>query len=127
MNSYYHTGLKNLMDEAILDHGTLRRISRSKRIIARLMKSRLTFKRRRMSVIVEDKQNQHILICKGAVEEITSLSPTVEIEGKVLMAKPDDEAGRKQLVQELNSQGSASWRLPTRSCLPAIATSPTIQ
>ena len=42
------------------------------------------FQRRRMSVIVEDNQNQHILICKGAVEEIMHLSTHVEVDGEVL-------------------------------------------
>ena len=37
-----------------------------------------------MSVVVEDNQNRHILICKGAVEEILALSTGVEIQGKVL-------------------------------------------
>ncbi len=58
-----------------------------------------------MSVIVEDNQNQHILICKGAVEEIMRLSPRVEVGGKVLDVQPEHDAHRKQLVQGLNDQG----------------------
>ncbi len=105
MNSYYHTGLKNLMDEAILDYGHLEEDLKVKTDYRKIDEIPFDFKRRRMSVILADKQNQHILICKGAVEEITSLSPSVEIEGKVVAIKPDDEAKRKQLVQELNSNG----------------------
>ncbi len=105
MNSYYHTGLKNLMDDAILDHGHLEEDLKVKTDYRKIDEIPFDFKRRRMSVILEDNQNQHILICKGAVEEITSLSPKVEIEGKVVTAKSDDEAGRNKLVQELNSQG----------------------
>jgi len=105
MNSYYHTGLKNLMDEAILDYGHLEEDLKVKTDYRKIDEIPFDFKRRRMSVILEDKQNQHILICKGAVEEITSLSPSVEIEGKVVAIKPDDEEKRKQLVQELNSNG----------------------
>jgi Mg2+-importing ATPase len=58
-----------------------------------------------MSVIVEDKQNRHILICKGAVEEIMRLSPRVEVGGKVVDVQPEHDAHRKQLVQGLNEQG----------------------
>ena len=63
------------------------------------------FQRRRMSVIVQDNQNQHILICKGAVEEIMRLSPQVEVEGQVLNVTPEHDAHRKLLGQELNAQG----------------------
>ena len=63
------------------------------------------FQRRRMSVIVEDNQQQHLLICKGAVEEIMRLSARVEVEGKVLDVTPEHDAHRKLLVQNLNAQG----------------------
>ncbi|HWR28583.1 MAG TPA: magnesium-translocating P-type ATPase [Negativicutes bacterium] len=105
MNSYYHTGLKNLMDEAILDYGHLEEDLKVKTDFRKIDEIPFDFKRRRMSVILEDKQNQHILICKGAVEEITSLSPTVEIDGKPVEIKPDYDARRKQLVQDLNANG----------------------
>ena len=39
------------------------------------------------------------------MEEITGLSTTIEIEGKAVQVKPENETGRKKLVQELNSQG----------------------
>ena len=58
-----------------------------------------------MSVIVADNQNQHILICKGAVEEIMRLSPRVEVGGTVLDVQPEHDAHRQQLVQGLNAQG----------------------
>jgi P-type Mg2+ transporter len=105
MNSYFQTGLKNLMDEAILDHGHLEEDLKVKTDYRKIDEIPFDFQRRRMSVIVEDKQNQHILICKGAVEEIMRLSPRVEVGGKVLDVQPEHDAHRKQLVQELNAQG----------------------
>jgi len=105
MNSYFQTGLKNLMDEAILDHGHLEEDLKVKTDYRKIDEIPFDFQRRRMSVIVEDKQNQHILICKGAVEEIMRLSTKVEIEGKVLDVQPEHDAHRKQRVQELNVQG----------------------
>ena len=105
MNSYYHTGLKNLMDEAILDHGHLEEDLKVKTNFRKIDEIPFDFNRRRMSVILEDKQDQHILICKGAVEEITNLSTTVEIDGKALSVKPEYAAQRKQLVSDLNAQG----------------------
>ena len=105
MNSYFQTGLKNLMDEAILDHGHLEEDLKVKTDYRKIDEIPFDFQRRRMSVIVEDKQNQHTLICKGAVEEIMRLSPRVEVGGEVLDVQPEHDAHRKQLVQELNAQG----------------------
>ena len=105
MNSYYHTGLKNLMDEAILDHGHLEEDLKVKTNFRKIDEIPFDFNRRRMSVILEDKQDQHILICKGAVEEITNLSTTVEIDSKALSVKLEYAAQRKQLVSDLNAQG----------------------
>ena len=61
---------------------TWKKISRSKTDYHKIDEIPFDFQRRRMSVIVEDNQNQHMLICKGAVEEIMRLSPRVEIEGR---------------------------------------------
>jgi P-type Mg2+ transporter len=105
MNSYYQTGLKNLMDEAILDHGHLEEDLKVKTDYRKIDEIPFDFVRRRMSVIVEDNQNQHILICKGAVEEVMRLSTCVEVEGEVLAVLPEHDAHRKQFVQELNAQG----------------------
>jgi P-type Mg2+ transporter len=105
MNSYYQTGLKNLMDEAILEHGHLEEDLKVKTDFHKIDEIPFDFQRRRMSVIVENNQNQHILICKGAVEEVMRLSPQVEVKGEVLDVTTEHDAHRKLLVQELNSQG----------------------
>jgi Mg2+-importing ATPase len=105
MNSYFQTGLKNLMDEAILDHGHLEEDLKVKTDYRKIDEIPFDFQRRRMSVIVEDKQNRHILICKGAVEEIMRLSSQVEVGGEVLDVQPEHDVHRKRLVQELNAQG----------------------
>jgi Mg2+-importing ATPase len=105
MNSYYQTGLKNLMDEAILEHGHLEEDLKVKTDYRKIDEIPFDFQRRRMSVIVEDKKNQHILICKGAVEEIMRLSTHVEVDGQVLGVTPEHDAHRKLLVGELNAQG----------------------
>jgi Mg2+-importing ATPase len=105
MNSYFQTGLKNLMDMAILDYGHLEEDLKVKTDYHKIDEIPFDFQRRRMSVIVEDNQKQHLLICKGAVEEIMCLSTQVEVEGKVLDVTPEHDAHRKQLVQDLNAQG----------------------
>jgi P-type Mg2+ transporter len=105
MNSYYQTGLKNLMDEAILNHGDLNESLQVDELYHKIDELPFDFQRRRMSVIVENNQNQHILICKGAVEEIMQLSTHVEINGEVLEVTAEHDEHRKRRVKELNSEG----------------------
>ena len=105
MNSYYQTGLKNLMDEAILAHGDLNDSLQVDERFHKIDELPFDFQRRRMSVIVENDQNQHILICKGAVEEIMQLSTHVEINGEVLDVTGEHDEHRKRRVRELNSEG----------------------
>jgi Mg2+-importing ATPase len=105
MNSYYQTGLKNLMDEAILNHGELNEALQVDENFHKIDELPFDFQRRRMSVILENEQNQQILICKGAVEEIMRLSTHVEIEGEILEVTSEHDEHRKRRVKELNEEG----------------------
>ena len=70
LNSYYHTGLKNLMDEAILDHEELEERLKANEKYRKIDEIPFDFVRRRMSVVIEDETGLNTLICKGAVEEM---------------------------------------------------------
>src|ERR1017187_1719673 len=70
LNSYHHTGLKNLLDEAILDHKELREHLKADEKYRKIDEIPFDFVRRRMSVVVEDDTGLNTLICKGAVEEV---------------------------------------------------------
>ena len=105
MNSYYQTGLKNLMDEAILNHINLNDDLQVDELYRKIDELPFDFHRRRMSVIVEDNQGGHILICKGAVEEIMHLSTHVEVNGETLEVLPEHDEHRKQRIKQLNSEG----------------------
>ncbi|CAG1000514.1 H+-transporting ATPase [Anaerolineales bacterium] len=105
MNSYYQTGLKNLMDEAILNHGDLNDALQVDENFRKIDELPFDFKRRRMSVILENNQNQQILICKGAVEEIMRLSTQVEVEGQIFEVTAEHDEHRKRRVRELNEDG----------------------
>jgi P-type Mg2+ transporter len=105
LNSYYQTGLKNLMDEAILDHENLNYDLQVDEDYRKIDEIPFDFQRRRMSVIVEDNLNRHLLICKGAVEEIMGLSSRVEIQGEVLDVLPQYDAKRRQMIHDLNADG----------------------
>jgi len=105
LNSYYQTGLKNLMDVAILEHRNLNDELQVDERFRKIDELPFDFQRRRMSVIVEHEHCEHILICKGAVEEIMRLSSHVEIDGEVMGVLPEHDEHRKVRVRQLNSEG----------------------
>ena len=70
LNSYYQTGLKNLLDVAVLEHAEVHReleVATAFRVVDEIP---FDFQRRRMSVVVAEHDEHHLLICKGAVEEV---------------------------------------------------------
>ncbi|HTX78561.1 MAG TPA: magnesium-translocating P-type ATPase [Longilinea sp.] len=105
INSYFETGLKNLTDVAILNHRNLLEELKLNERFTKIDEIPFDFTRKRMSVIVEDKEGANLLICKGAVEEIMPLCPHVEIKGEVLERVPEHDAHRAERVKKLNEEG----------------------
>ncbi len=105
LNSYYQTGLKNLLDVAVLDHVGLENDIVAGGHYRKVDEIPFDFSRKRMSVVVANGQGQHILICKGAVEEIFRICTHVEVRGEVLPRLPEYDAKRKALIDQLNSEG----------------------
>lgn len=70
LNSYYQTGLKNLLDVAVLDHGELHDLLKVDDAYKKIDEIPFDFQRRRMSVILDVPGHKHLMICKGAVEEM---------------------------------------------------------
>ncbi len=70
LNSFNQTGLKNLLDVAVLDHNELHHDIKLDEDFKKIDEIPFDFQRRRMSVILERKNGKHLLICKGAVEEM---------------------------------------------------------
>ncbi|HMD88962.1 MAG TPA: magnesium-translocating P-type ATPase [Anaerolineaceae bacterium] len=105
LNSYYQTGLKNLMDVAVLEHVQLERRAMVDDRYHKIDEIPFDFHRRRMSVVVEDDEGNRVLITKGAVEELFNISTRVEVRGEVLARLPEYDLKRKALVDQLNAQG----------------------
>jgi len=105
LNSYHHTGLKNLLDAAILDHQELNPGSKAKEKYSKIDEIPFDFKRKRMSVIVEDKAGLNTLICKGAVEEVMSLCSRVDVDGKTIAMQPEFHDQGLKIASDLNGQG----------------------
>ena len=105
LNSYHHTGLKNLLDEAILKHEELEEHLQANEKYRKIDEIPFDFVRRRMSVVVEDKTGLNTLICKGAVDEVLNQCTRVEVKGEIIEVLPEHDAKRRQLSDDLNSQG----------------------
>ncbi|PEW81934.1 magnesium-translocating P-type ATPase [Bacillus cereus] len=104
LNSFYQTGLKNLIDKAVMKH-TEENQKFNPSIFQKLDEIPFDFARRRMSVIVKDISGEHTMVCKGAVEEILSICNYTEVDGKVDSLTDDMRSHVKQLSETLNSEG----------------------
>ncbi|MFA5041362.1 MAG: magnesium-translocating P-type ATPase [Bdellovibrionales bacterium] len=107
LNSFYQSGLKNLLDVAVLAHVDVRQdLHIDDLAYTKIDEIPFDFVRRRMSVVVSDNiAKQHIMICKGAVEEIIGGCTKGEIGGKSFDLTPMQRASVLKLVQELNEDG----------------------
>ncbi len=71
LNSFFQSGLRNLLDEAVLAHAELHEHIKSGAGYRKVDEIPFDFQRRRMSVVVESSDGErHLLICKGAVDEV---------------------------------------------------------
>jgi Mg2+-importing ATPase len=102
--SYFQTGLKNLLDRAILDsvdfHG--------KAVVDKYKKLDelpFDFTRRMMSVLVEDAEGKAILLTKGAPEDVFHRCSHFELEGKLSPMEPDRMVGLKAEYDSLSNDG----------------------
>ncbi len=83
LNSYYQTGLKNLMDISIIEYARENQMNELWNNYTKVDEIPFDFNRRRMSVVVSDTNGKTQLITKGAIEEMLSISTHVEYQGKI--------------------------------------------
>jgi Mg2+-importing ATPase len=81
LNSHYQTGLKNLLDRAVLEHVELPAELKLEQDYRKIDEVPFDFERRRMSVIVSQRDERHQLICKGALEEVLAACTRVRLGG----------------------------------------------
>ena len=105
LNSYYQTGLRNLLDVAILQHGELHDLLGVDTIYTKLDEIPFDFQRRRMSVVVERNRDVHELICKGAVEEIIAVCTHARDEDRVVPLDQEAIETAQDVARELNEEG----------------------
>ena len=110
LNSYFQTGLKNLLDVAIIDR-TFAEAEHDEAFAAlsnlyeKVDEIPYDFNRRRMSVVVKDGNGKTQLITKGAVEEILKICTHVEINHQSVMMSEELRVQILKTVADFNDQG----------------------
>ncbi|KEI76851.1 magnesium ABC transporter ATPase [Clostridium botulinum B2 128] len=105
LNSFYQTGLRNLMDIAILEHGNEKGFKELEKNYLKVDEIPFDFVRRRMSVVLKNNEGKKQLITKGAVEEMLSACTLAEYKGEVVELTEDIKNKVLRMVTRLNNEG----------------------
>jgi len=110
INSYFQTGLKNLMDHAVIDkteelEATYPELRGLVANFEKVDEIPFDFTRRRMTVVVSDKTGKTQMITKGAVEEILNICSYVEFDGSVQPFTGELKTRAMATVDNLNDSG----------------------
>ena len=102
--SHFQTGLKNLLDVAILASSDFHQQALVEKY-KKLDEVPFDFTRRMMSVLVQDPEGKAILLTKGAPEEMFHQCSHFELDGKVTPMDPNLVVGLKEEYASLSNDG----------------------
>ncbi|MBU5437110.1 magnesium-translocating P-type ATPase [Tissierella sp. MSJ-40] len=118
LNSYYQTGLRNLMDRAILEFGDKKNFHDLKDIYTKVDEIPFDFTRRRMSVVLQDGEGKRQLITKGAIEEMLSICTWAEYKGEVVLLTEEIKDIVVDMVEKLNKEGMRVIAVAQKNNIP---------
>ena len=104
LNSYFQTGLKGNIDEAVIKRALENGLENFKTEYKKVDEIPFDFSRRRLSVIVSN-GNKKQMITKGAVEEILNICTMVDYKGNVSPITKKIKENVKKISKALNEQG----------------------
>ena len=105
LNSYFQTGLKNLIDLAIIHRAKEYGLEDILQSYTRVDEIPFDFARRRMSVVLENEEGKRQLITKGAVEEMIAISSFIEIDGKIYPLTEEYKKNALEVYEKHNMDG----------------------
>ena len=110
LNSNNQTGLKNLLDVAVLEFALQHELVDKLKHYRKIDEIPFDFMRRRMSVVVRDGDNRNLLVCKGAIEELLPLcvsahDQSVEADDGVVPFTPEMRKEVRRITRKLNQDG----------------------
>ena len=105
LNSYFQTGLKNLIDVAIISRAEAESLNVLKEKYIREDEIPFDFTRRRMSVVLRDENGKRQLITKGAVDEVLSICSYIDYDGKAIELTDELRNKAYKVYEENNNEG----------------------
>ena len=105
LNAYLQAGLKSNIDEAVVAKAKTVGIENSLKKYKKIDEIPFDFARRRMSVVVEDKQGKRQIITKGAVEEMLDICSYAEFDGAVHPLSAELRKKAQEISLQMNKQG----------------------
>ena len=105
LNSFFQTGLKNLIDLAVIEKAAEEHMTYLEHEYWKVDEIPFDFTRRRMSVVLRDRAGETRLIAKGAVEEILSICTRCEYGGEVVPLTGEIRSRVLQMAESLNNEG----------------------
>ena len=122
LNSFHQSGLKNLLDVAVLQHVELHEKLKAEERFRKIDEIPFDFERRRMSVVLERGDDAHILICKGAVEEVFAVCTRYAINDAVSVLDESHFRQAKETTAKLNADGFRVIAVAFKEMPPAQVT-----
>ncbi|QIL46928.1 magnesium-translocating P-type ATPase [Vagococcus coleopterorum] len=104
LNSKYQTGWKNLIDHAVIKYYDETKDKLNQEIITKIDEIPFDFSRRRLTVAV-DVDGRHLMVTKGAVEEMSDICTYAEIDGEILPIDAKLKAEMLAVNERLNMDG----------------------
>lgn len=106
LNSYFGTGMKNLVDKAIIIYGNEKNVKEIVNDYTKIDEIPFDYTRKRMSVVVKsNKNNGYRMFTKGALEEILKVCTKVKYNGHVNELTPEMVEIVEQKAKEYAVQG----------------------
>ncbi len=105
LNSYFQSGLKNMLDKAILDHGQMMRDLNIEKDYKKIDEIPFDFIRKRLTVVVRKGEDKNLLICKGAIEQVLDICSMIEQDGEFVQNTAEKAQKLQDLANTLSSEG----------------------
>ncbi len=117
LNSHFQTGLKNVLDRAVLQHGGHQEDLKIAEY-SKVDELPFDFSRKMMSVVVANPAGAHRLICKGAPESVFSRCTQFELDGETYPMDPVILEDLKEEYDQLSADGFRVLAIAYRDCEP---------
>lgn len=106
LNSFNQTGLKNLLDVAVLEYAEQHELIAKLQHFRKIDEIPFDFMRRRMSVVVRNGGDRNLLVCKGAIEEVLALCESADEAGAgVVPFTAEMRKEVRRITRKMNQEG----------------------